>query len=275
MEMKPGIYPDLSNDDYHSSNGISNTGISLLRKAPAFYYDRYIAGNKTIETESFKVGKLVHLLTFEPHLLFKNYTIIKDTLKLRKKTKEGDANRAMLEKIGLPWIKESELKEAKEQAIKIRLTKITEKMTFGDVIDRGGNSETSLYWESENGILLKARPDFYNDNIIIDLKTSVCADQYEFSCSIGKYGYHRQAYLQMEGLEKTDGKRRKHFINIVVEKKKPYLTAAYRLDELSIEKGKQEVLEALNTYQICKSNNVWPGYQAEVQEISLQRWYRS
>lgn len=262
-------------DEYHSAEGISNSGLSLIKDCPARYFEEYLSGKPREQTDSMRIGDVVHTLAFEPTLIFEKYTLVPEDMNIKRNSNEGKANYAKLELSGLPLLRHDEYLEAVLIADKIRQTKITEKITFGELIDRGGQIETSIFWENEDGILLKTRPDFFNDNIIIDLKTTVSAKQYDFACSIGKYGYHRQAYLQMQGLEKVTGRKYKHFINLVVEKKAPYLTAAYRLDEPSIEKGGEEVLDAIQTYKICKQNNVWPGYQTSgVQEISLQHWYR-
>jgi hypothetical protein len=269
------IVDNMPIETYHAAEGISNSGLSLIKDCPARYYEEYLSGKTREQTDSMRLGDIVHTLVFEPTLLFDKYTLIPDDMNIKRNSNEGKANYAKLELLGLPFMKNEEYLEAIKVADAVRKTKITEKITFGELIDRGGHIETSIFWENEDGILLKTRPDFFNENIIIDLKTTVSAKQYDFACSIGKYGYHRQAYLQMQGLEKVTGRKYKHFINLVVEKKSPYLTAAYRLDEASLEKGREEVLEAIQTYKICKENNIWPGYQtAGVQEISLQHWYR-
>jgi PDDEXK-like uncharacterized protein DUF3799 len=116
---------------------------------------------------------------------------------------------------------------------------------------------------------LRARPDIYNDKIIVDLKTTDSIAN--FSKSIHNYGYHRQAAMQLDALMILDGKERT-FAFFVVEKKAPYLTACFVLDDAAIEQGRREYYDAALTYHDCIKTGIWPGYEEKFQMISLPKY---
>lgn len=73
--MKPGIYDNLSNADYHGGDGISNSGLSLVRKSPMHYLAKRVAANDNARSEAFMIGTAFHALILEPELFAKEYTL--------------------------------------------------------------------------------------------------------------------------------------------------------------------------------------------------------
>jgi hypothetical protein len=135
---------------------------------------------------------------------------------------------------------------------------------------KGGKVEHSIYWEGGTyNTLLKARPDIFTDDLIVDVKTTESIKA--FPRNLYAYGYHRQAAMQVDALFKTDNKKR-YFAFFVVEKKAPYLTICYTLDEESIELGRKEYLEGAKLYSQCLAANKWPGYDEQFQLIKLPNY---
>jgi hypothetical protein len=139
---------------------------------------------------------------------------------------------------------------------------------------QGGLVEQSIYWEG--GVFnteLKARPDIFNDRIVIDLKSTDSIKL--FANSVYNYGYHRQLAMQIDGLKSVDGKERLAAY-FVVEKKAPYLTGCFTLDPVSLGQGRREYLDAAITYTECKSSGMWPDYQTQNDNkfklISIPKW---
>ena len=64
------------------------------------------------------------------------------------------------------------------------------------------------------------------------------------------------------------GVRPKGFRFIVVEKEAPFLTAVFELHADLIAEGEALMLQALKSYEACKSFNEWPSYSSEVQVIA-------
>jgi hypothetical protein len=77
--------------------------------------------------------------------------------------------------------------------------------------------------------------------------------------------------MQIDALKQLDGKKR-FFAFFVVEKKPPYLTACFTLDEGSLAQGRLEYLDGAALYTECVRYKEWPGYEEKFQLISLPNW---
>lgn len=71
--MKPGIYHNISNEDYHGGEGISKSGLDLIAKSPA-HYKAVIDGITVREpTKAQALGTAFHELLLEPELFWFKY----------------------------------------------------------------------------------------------------------------------------------------------------------------------------------------------------------
>lgn len=66
MTTHLGVYPEMSNEDYHSSPGISKSGLDLVSKCPALYKARYIDGVDQDETPAMRIGSAAHAMILQP-----------------------------------------------------------------------------------------------------------------------------------------------------------------------------------------------------------------
>ncbi|HEV2917578.1 MAG TPA: PD-(D/E)XK nuclease-like domain-containing protein [Candidatus Babeliales bacterium] len=269
-EIKHGIYKNIDIEEYHKSQGISSSGINLILKSPAKFYYQYLSGlAKKEDTKATLYGSAIHLLALEPELFNKKYIVLPEGLDRR--TKEGKAlyESALLhaELNNQKLLKCEDFKEISSISYAIRKNKV-----FIKLIESGGCIEDSLYWQDPNGSLLRARPDFYNDFIVVDIKTTESAAEEDFQRSIFNYNYHIQAAMQLDGLEALDGKKRT-FCHLVVEKEQPHLTACYMLDQTAIDIGRAKYKEGSFLYKQCLELDDWPGYPETIQTISLPDWY--
>lgn len=74
--FEPGCYPDISNDDYHSSNGISSTMLKDARISLMYYERRHIS--KVIQrerSEALDFGSLFHTLVLEPEKVENEFSL--------------------------------------------------------------------------------------------------------------------------------------------------------------------------------------------------------
>ena len=263
---KPGIYADIDIDAYHADDGISSSGISLILDCPKRYWWEYIAvREKEKKGRAFDLGSALHTSVLEPKEFNSRFYLLRDSFDMRTKAGKEAFAKIEEETQGLTIIKGADCEILLGMDMAVSNHPIWEKIKI-----ESGNVEHSVYWDA--GIYstrLRARPDFYNDSIIIDLKTTDSIAS--FSKSVYNYGYHRQAAMQIDGLEACDGNKR-HFAFFVVEKKAPYLTACFTLDEQAIEQGRAEYLEAAATYSECLRFNSWPGYDEKFQLLKLPKW---
>lgn len=73
--METGVYPNLSNDEYHSGPGVSNSGLSLLRRSPLHLRARMLAANDNRSTPAMEFGTAFHALILEPGEFAKGYCL--------------------------------------------------------------------------------------------------------------------------------------------------------------------------------------------------------
>lgn len=258
-----GIYSNIDIEEYHCEEGISSSGISLILDCPKRYWHEYRSGRPKEPSLKFDIGRALHMLVLEQDKFLQNFYFMEEDLDLR--TKAGKESYAEYERIahGRTLIRAKDAEDIRGMGNSLVNHELSSKFKEGKV-------EQSIYWDGGiYGTRLRTRPDFYNDDIIIDLKTTESIKSFEKS--IFQYGYHRQAAMQIDGLEACDGKRRM-FGLFVVEKKAPYLTACFTLDEAVIQKGREEYLDAASTYHECLKYDNWPGYDEKFTLVKLPKW---
>lgn len=77
--MKPGVYPSLSNADYHGGEGISKSGLDIINvSALHFRASQNVANDpdyERVSTEAQDFGTAFHTIVLEPGEFVKNYTL--------------------------------------------------------------------------------------------------------------------------------------------------------------------------------------------------------
>jgi exodeoxyribonuclease VIII len=73
--MKPGVYDGITNAEYHSGPGISNSGLSLVRRSPLHYRARVLAANDNAPTAAQAIGTAFHALLLEPEVFYSQYCL--------------------------------------------------------------------------------------------------------------------------------------------------------------------------------------------------------
>lgn len=74
--MKPGVYSDISNEDYHSGPGISKSGLDLIHRSPLHYRHAYEPDNDNRpDTKAYFIGREIHSLVLEPELFYREYSL--------------------------------------------------------------------------------------------------------------------------------------------------------------------------------------------------------
>ena len=261
-----GIYKNIPIEEYHAEEGISSTGISLIMDCPKRYWWEFQSkSEKHKKAKQYEMGSALHTCILEPDKFQDRFYLARETFDMRTKAGKEAMEKAEKEADGRTILRgvDCELLMAMECSVKEH--PVWQKIKLSE-----GNIEDSVYWDG--GIYktrLRARPDFFNSEVVIDLKTTDCLSN--FSKSVYNFGYHRQAAMQLDGLQKIDGMKRL-FAFCVVEKKPPYLTAWFTLDEKSLEQGRKEYLGAAAVYSECLRANEWPGYEERIQILSLPKW---
>lgn len=269
-----GIY-DLPMDDYHGDccigPSVSSSVIrKILSKSPAHAWATSPFNPKRIEEDStaaFSFGKAIADWLAYGELSDDKYLILPKDFNGR--TKEGKAIIADAAKDGVVVLKQPQMDDIKKMQIAL------EEHPYAIAAFKGGNPERSLIWlDEETGLWMKARPDYLPHalKIIPDYKTAANAHPDEFCRDMGKFGYHIQAALCIEGIEVLTGKTPKSFIYVVQEKKAPYVVQVYELDPDDLELGRAMLLYGKRLFAKCLKDNHWPGYSDGVVRASIPMW---
>lgn len=270
--MKPGIYPNLPNAEYHKAEGLSSTDIKALRHS-GLHYQAYLK-DEIEQSGQMRLGSLVHCLILTPDKL-------KDDVHVGNyNTRRGKDFEAACRDGGDKLIcNQEELDRASEIADAFRAQAIDHPFFNGERFKLlEGYKEHSIFVDCpETGLLLKARPDVLTTTgVITDIKTTDDASPDGFQKSIAKFGYHISAahYIdvvskaQIEGIAPVT-----EFCFVAIETSPPYAMATYFLSVDALQAGAEEIQIAIENYKKGKQSGVWEGYKKDLVEIGLPGWY--
>lgn len=243
----------MTNAEYHARAEISKSDLDLLAKSPYLLKLKKDGLYKSEATPSLILGSAVHKLVLEPNDFINEFAIEPNC---DKRTKDGKAEfeRFQNENQGKTIIKADEY--AKADLIAKSVLEMQGTANFL----KDGKAEQS-YFSEIDGVKVKCRPDFYNENLglIIDLKTTSDASPNGFTKSIANFNYHIQTAFYSDVLRSL-GKKVNKFLFIAVETKEPYLVGFYELDEVAIEKGREKYKELLSLWKWCIENDCYFQY---------------
>lgn len=73
--MKPGVYADIPNAEYHKGPGISKSGLDLIHRSPMHYKAVIDSANDNQATAAQAIGTAAHALILEPEEFVKDYCL--------------------------------------------------------------------------------------------------------------------------------------------------------------------------------------------------------
>lgn len=241
MKIEDGIYTNLSNEEYHASDAISKSMLDSINKGLAHYLWNLEAPKK--EQDYLSLGTLVHCAVLEPTELYNRYAVMP---KFDLRTKDGKAEKARFEL-------ENEDKICLDVDTFNKATMMRDSVMAHPVAKKllsRGVAENSFFYTEENGLQLKVRPDWYNeeDKIIVDVKTTSDFDQ--FYKSIYNYRYHVQECFYTRVLNKIKGDGHKFYFIVVSTELKlgKYPVTVIELEDLWRTIGNKEVDKNLQQF---------------------------
>jgi len=259
--MNPGIYDNLSNKEYHSSKGISKTGLDLIHKSPDEYnyFKTHAREIPPTLQKIFDLGSFTHSLILEPEKTASEFV---KGIKVDKRTKAGK----------LEWAEFVESSDGmividpKDYELATLMSKSVQSHEIAKEMLKNGKAETSIFAE-EYGTLLKIRPDWITGNTIVDVKT--VSSLAEFEKSILNHRYYVQAYFYRK-VARLAGLDIKEFKFLAVSKSLPIQTAIYTLSADYLRTGRIECEKDLSTYRTCLDFNHF-GYVGDTDEIIVNK----
>lgn len=259
--IKPGIYPDLDNQDYHYNpecQALSKGGIDRLLTSPAHFK---IQGQNP-STKEMIFGSAFHTMVLEPDVFDSEVSVAKTA---------PPKARNEAENAGVCLITEIEMEHINRMTEAVHQNK-----TASSLLGHADAAfENSIFWhDSAFDILCKCRPDITikSMGILTDLKSTKSASPVEFAKSCANYNYDTQSAHYLEGAIIAHGTPFKHFLFIAVEKTPPYAVAVYRADDEMVANGAIKVADAKAIYQKSVKTNNWQAFPDKVIDITLPRW---
>jgi len=86
-----------------------------------------------------------------------------------------------------------------------------------------------------------------------------------FAYSVKKYRYHVQAAMYCDAFPECQA-----FIFIAIEKTPPYMVGVYYINEMDIQRGREEYLQDVELWKACNEANNWPQFSGEIMELKLK-----
>ena len=264
----------MVNDDartYHATKALSKSSMDDLLKCPALFKQTLDnMGQEETPTPAMILGSLFHAMVLEPASIGTAWDIRRNS----GNTKAGKEEAALAAEKGITLVAPDvwhTCEKMKDAAVSHPLIKAAMQA------EPCWRTETSIYWTERESIPCKARIDAMATIpgyglCLIDLKSTQDASIDGISRHIYDYGYYRQAAwythaAQVAGLDPVA------FIFLFVEKQEPWLATAVTINENALFLAQEEINGALDTYEHCAAEGVWPGYTTEIiTEIDLPAW---
>ena len=213
-----------SNDQYHSHNSISASGLKYICKHSVYHFINQLPK----ETSAMAFGTAVHTALLEPDTFYDIYYAMPEIGDLRKKANKELKLEEEKKADGKILLSHEDHEKIKGILKNYKKNKLAQHYCKGEI-------ELSHYLKYEN-IDVRVRPDIINHvaGFIADVKTCQDASPQAFRRDVYKYNYDLQAafYMDMLGIEK--------FKFVVCEVNHPFTVVVHTLDKAFLELGRQK-----------------------------------
>lgn len=240
--MEPGIYYDISNEDYHADPAIGSTSVKAISVSPANLYFNPFKGSKSAH-----IGTAIHAALLEPELFKKDFYSLPDA------DRRSAAYKEAVREYGADFVLVgSEVETVNRMVESSRLN-----VDFTDYVRSPGRSEVSMFARCDvTGLDLKCRFDRLSDSYAYPLDVKSCKDASErgFSQAFGKWHYHIQAAFYLHVLRLATGRGLNQFCFYAIENVAPYRNCMYYIGDESLEQGRKQMFESLEKLAECMSN---------------------
>ena len=271
-EVYPGIYHNVSFDEYCQWDAINHSKLVRIDKSPLHAKTPVDLS----ESKAIRFGHLVHSGRLEPDSVYARYVVMPQyELMPENKTDKGEPSTSTATK----FVKTSRkaFYDVAQQMNKVVVTteEFMQMQATLEVILQcersaecftGGDAELSIVWEDKStGLRCKARIDYKRPDRLTDLKTSRDDGQFplpqSFEWSLWTYSYYSQAAWYQAGWKALTGEKLPFWF-VVVANSHPIQCVAAPVGEVSLEVGRKKNAERLQLWAECELANNWPGYES-------------
>ena len=269
---EPGAYPDVPEDVYHRDPiPVGSLSASGAKKLVAPYTPAHFHYEQTHPSESSRamdLGTAAHyyVLGVGPELVMIDH---KDY-----KTKAAQEARAAAKAEGKVPLLKHEMAQVQAMAARLREHGLASAL----LEPADGWAELSLFGiDPDTGVWRRCRIDFLRamdrDGLvrIIDYKSCISAHSSAVRKRVYDMGYFMQApwYVDVVALLGLSPHREPVFSFIFQEKEPPYEVQVVELEPEAMTWGRKRNRAAIETYQRCKENDEWPGFDETIIRTGL------
>ena len=267
--IEPGIYPDMSFDDYLALDAVSASAIStLLTSFPA----RLL--HQKEPTQAMDDGRIAHALVLEGVDIEDSgrFVVVPKGFSMSH-VKKHEELIARIEAEELDPISEDRVETIRAMAKALR-----EDEQIAAALSNGRAEVTAIWVEPDFGLLCRARFDWLPNRgaLIPDYKTCASVDDDALERAAFTYGLaHRSAwYSDAARFAAGRGTEEKPplYLPIFQEKAPPYFAVMRPVNPAHIELARGQIHQALSLYKHCKDSGVWPGPQ-HFRPVNLPGWF--
>lgn len=263
----------ISDKQYREVNALSKSALDDFHTSPKTYHLYHILKKEKKETEAILFGRALHSALLEPELYQKEYI---DDSEMQGIAKRSKADKAAWEEFELRNKDKIILKASDANKILEITQAVKNHKAANNILEKSQKTEISAFWtQPDYQIPCKAKYDLlFNDDTIIDFKTTTASTPNAFGKSIINYRYHVQAAFYLDGLAEITGKPAKNFYIIACEKTRPYNVMVYKLTKEYLALGQKEYYSDLEGFSQClKDQNFYIDLnEGEVMELLPPEW---
>lgn len=262
------IQAEESSESYHSSAGWSKSQLwDHASRGARYFYLRHVAKSiKPEESAALSHGTRLHRWLEVGDQLFDELAVppadtLTDTGLVGKKAQQWAVENAA----GRDLVSQKELRQLQREVEAIRSHRAAR-----ELIESAIAHEISVRWTSDDGHLLRCRPDLCTEEAWVDLKTTREADILSsFWRSVMDFGYHAQDAHYQWGMEAL-GMEARPLKFVVVSTTWPHDCHVVTLPQDLVAEGRRRLLHSLADIRVRMDLDHWmPDQHGEVVELPI------
>lgn len=265
-EFKPGKY-NISNEEYHASNGISRSTIASVinTECMQLYYQKYVLGKGRQEkpTEAMIFGSAFDDYLTSPESFNEKY-IVPPKFNLRSNAGKEEFAAFKAESADKIILSEQDMMD---------LNGMRESFLSNPFLAKkleNSEKQASYYWiDKYSGMLCKTRPDFKESQAIWDIKTTSFINITDLEKQIYESFINIQAAMSEDGILEIESFQISDFNAVFVYKKPPYYVTIRPIKEEARDVGRIQYREVLKELKYYYDN---PALWYMPEEIGIPHW---
>ena len=291
----PGHYPEMTNDDYHSTGGISKSHLDdIADRSPLHYWNERVRPDREPrdKTPALILGDAIHKAILEPDLLESNFITAPADAPKRPSSAQRKAKKPSIETLeaidfwdnfGRQAFGKTILDTDDLAMIKRARDSVHRHPVAGPLLRGGMPEQTFFAICPRTGALIKCRSDYLKPRMIVDLKSTEDASPEGFGKSAFNYRYDVQAAWYPHVVEASGWHEPiEHFVFVAIEKSEPFACGVYyaveevmgwnNIPERPLDDARYVMNANLDMILACRERGQWPDYAMNPQALQKPGW---